>query len=190
VGCENTDADAAKEVVYLSSIHDCSIVVIDGVTGTVEWTLNPHFYIIKDDARLVDVDSDGRYEILFCGQPTSSDSSRWYLFGYIGVGIKKEGEPQGNLYQEISLGQSHPNPLTSITTIDYSLTQKAKVVMKIYNTTGQLIRTLFEGEKEPGKYNINWDSRDNKGVKVANGSYYYQLEINDQKQVKRMVLVK
>jgi FlgD Ig-like domain len=189
IGAENTDADNAKEIIFLAELsgnHD-RMTVIDGVTGSIEWTLD--FAHIDNSIRLVDVNNDGRFEILFYGS-VSTDSNRYYMYGYSGAGIKQDVEPQRNLYQEISLGQSHPNPLTSITTIDYSLTQKGKVVMKIYNSTGQLVRTLLDGEKEPGKYAVNWDSRDNNGVKVANGSYFYQLEINDQKQAKRMVLVK
>jgi hypothetical protein len=200
VGCENTDADNAKEVVFpvRFAYDQCAIMVIDGVSGVVEWTLSPPWYSIYGystswdytlSPRLIDVNNDGRYEILFYGQPTQADSARWYLYGHAGGKIE-EGKPQGSVYQEIFLGQNYPNPATSMTTIDYSLSQKGKVEIKVYNAVGQLVRTLSEGEKEPGTYNIIWDGRDDNGTKLPAGSYFYQLEIDGNKETKKMVLVK
>jgi flagellar hook assembly protein FlgD len=88
------------------------------------------------------------------------------------------------------LGHNSPNPAASSTNIKYSLAHKGKVVMKIYNSAGKLIRTLLEGEKDPGTYTVNWDGRNDAGEKISNGSYFYQLEIDGKTQVKKMVLVK
>lgn len=200
VGCENTDNDNAKEVIFIggfdASGHNMTVRVMDGVTGVVEGELNPGWYDIEwqypsncDFPKLIDIDGDGRYEILFYGRPTLSDSSRFYLYEYSGSRVE-EGQRQIDVYQKVTLSQNYPNPTTSITTIKYSLTQKGDVILKIYNSAGQLVRTLSDGLKKPGTYNINWDSRDDSGDKLPSGSYFYQIEIDNKKLTKKLVTVK
>lgn len=197
IGCENTDSDNNKEVICIGGLggsNNYTITVVDGLTGTVEWQLYPGWYQITVSSdltypKLIDVDSDGRYEILFFGKVTQTDSSRWYLYEYSGSRVEEE-QRQIDVYQKVTLGQNYPNPTTSITTIKYSLTQKEDVILKIYNSAGQLVRTLSEGLKEPGTCTINWDSRDDNGAKLPSGSYFYQLEIDNQKRSKKLVIVK
>lgn len=198
IGCKNTDSDNNEEVVtfqYSFYNYENRICVIDGISGAAEWTLDPPWFWISEggsfgnEPRLVDVNNDGRHEILFYGKPTDSDSSRWYLYEYSGSRIN-EGQKQPDVYQEVFLGQNVPNPTTSITTIKYSLTQKGKVELRIYNSIGRLVRTLSEGTKNAGAHTINWDSRDDDGTKLPSGSYFYQLEIDNQKKSKKLVIVK
>lgn len=160
VGSENTDADNNKDMVFVVNLNSnqYTIIVVDGLTGSVEWTLLPYWDNIlyspndlqsPDNPKLVDVNNDGRYEILFAGSPTSVTQLHWYLYGYNAGGIE-EASPPSITYQEIQLGQNSPNPAASSTNIKYSLAQKGKVIMKIYNSAGKLIRTLLEGENAPG----------------------------------------
>jgi flagellar hook assembly protein FlgD len=61
---------------------------------------------------------------------------------------------------------------------------------KIYNTRGQVVRTLANGSFEAGIHNLTWDAANDYGVKVASGLYFYQLVAKDFKQVKKMILMK
>ena len=49
----------------------------------------------------------------------------------------------------------------------------------MYNATGQLIRTLADGETRPGAYTSIWDGTDHRNRHVANGIYVCQLETED-----------
>jgi len=200
IGSENTDADNNKDMVFVVNLNSnqYTIIVVDGLTGSVEWTLLPYWDNIlyspndlqnPNNPKLIDVNNDGRYEILFAGSSSPAAQLHWYLYGYNAGGIE-EASPPGITYQEIQLGQNSPNPAALSTNIKYSLAQKGKVVMKIYNSAGKLIRTLLEGEKDPGTYTVNWDGRNDAGERISNGSYFYQLEIDGKTQVKKMVLVK
>jgi flagellar hook assembly protein FlgD len=40
---------------------------------------------------------------------------------------------------------------------------------------GRLLRTLVDGEKEPGDYQVVWDRRDSTGEQLSCGIYFYQL---------------
>ena len=88
------------------------------------------------------------------------------------------------------LMQNYPNPNTGKTSIKYQLAQPGKVSLKIYNTLGQVVKTLVSQEQPAGFYNITWDGRDNTGKVTANGVYIYRLEAGDYKATKKMVVIK
>ena len=62
--------------------------------------------------------------------------------------------------------------------------------LSIYNTTGQLVRRLAEGTYERGIHRLAWDSKDERGVEVASGVYFYRLEAGKVVQTRRMVLLR
>ena len=196
IGCENTDTDNAKECVFIRANVNMAyfqIIVIDGITGTVEWELPPYWHFIAADsntqnafyAHLVDVNGDDRYEILFYGSPTAGDSLRWYLYGYSTYVDEEQGSK--HTYQEIRLSQSYPNPTSAVANIEYSISGRAEVELKIYNSVGQFVRTLNEGIKNPGTYTIQWDCRDKDGENLPSGSYFYQLTIDGQTKTKKLI---
>jgi hypothetical protein len=88
------------------------------------------------------------------------------------------------------LMQNYPNPNTGKTAIKYQLAQPGKVSLKIYNTLGQVVKTLVSQEQPAGIYNAIWDGRDNTGKAAANGVYFYRLESGSFKATKKMVVLK
>ena len=97
--------------------------------------------------------------------------------------------------KESKLLQNYPNPFNPETWIPFSLKDKAQVTIKIYNLTGQLIRTLSLGEKESEEYTSKnraayWDGHNNEGEEVASGVYFYQLKAGDKVFTKKMVVLK
>jgi Glycosyl hydrolase family 53/Secretion system C-terminal sorting domain len=86
---------------------------------------------------------------------------------------------------KFSLIQNYPNPFNPTTMISYSIPVKGFVSLKIYNTLGQEVADLVDGNKEAGSYNINFD-----GSKLASGVYLYRLQANKFIQTKKMILLK
>ena len=61
--------------------------------------------------------------------------------------------------------------------IGYTLANRAdKVVVKIYNESGALVRTLEPGSAEIGDHTIDWDGLDERGQRVAAGKYSFSVE--------------
>ena len=75
------------------------------------------------------------------------------------------------------LAQNYPNPFNQQTNIRYQLLVNGKVTLNIFNTQGQLIKTLFEGLREAGSYETIWHGRDERDEGVASGVYFYRLEV-------------
>ena len=76
-----------------------------------------------------------------------------------------------------SLRQNVPNPFNPSTFIDYRVPVSGTVRSGVYNTVGQLVRTLVQGDQSVGTYRVDWDGRDAAGRAVASGVYLYRLEM-------------
>lgn len=93
-----------------------------------------------------------------------------------------------------SLAQNFPNPFNPETHFSFSIAEPSRASLKIYNSLGQAIRTIFQNKVfDVGVYdNYSWDATDDAGKQVANGIYYYELRIPEQniRQVKKMLFLK
>ena len=88
------------------------------------------------------------------------------------------------------LSQNYPNPFNPETTIRYALPEAGAVRLLLYNVSGQLIRTLADGEHAAGSYSVTWDGRDDAGRDVASGVYLSRMEVDGFRAVRKMVLVR
>ena len=88
------------------------------------------------------------------------------------------------------LQQNFPNPFNSSTLISYYLPKKGKVNLEVYNILGQRIRILVEKEEEPGLKIISWEGKDDRGLNVPTGIYFYRLTAQDFVDTKKMVYLK
>ena len=108
----------------------------------------------------------------------------------LSVRLDDIGQPNQNL-----LLQNYPNPFNPETWIPYQLSEDSSVSVSIYDTTGQLIRTLQLGFQTAGFYNSReraayWNGRNALGERVASGIYFYQLTTPSFQQTRRLVIVK
>jgi WD40 repeat protein len=89
------------------------------------------------------------------------------------------------------LEQNYPNPFNPQTTIAFSLKQRARVVIAIYDVTGARVRTLLDETRAAGSYtDVRWDGTNATGLQVASGVYFYQLITDRFSQTRKMVLLK
>jgi len=82
---------------------------------------------------------------------------------------------------EFNLSQNSPNPFNPETFISFDLPTRAKTTLKVYNMTGQLVRTLIKDQAyEAGYYSTIWDGRNDRGSQASSGVYFYQLKAKGQ----------
>ena len=89
-----------------------------------------------------------------------------------------------------SLDGNYPNPFNGSTKITYSIAKPGRVLVQIFNVRGQLVKTVFDGYKLPGKYAFEWNGTNQKGSAVASGSYFYKMTTGEFTQTRRMILIK
>jgi hypothetical protein len=89
------------------------------------------------------------------------------------------------------LEQNYPNPFNPQTTIAFSLKERARVKVDVYNVAGELVKTLVDETRAAGSYeDVRWDGRNNANQAVSSGVYFYKLVTNNFSQTKKMVLLK
>jgi D-alanyl-D-alanine carboxypeptidase len=94
---------------------------------------------------------------------------------------------------EYLLEQNYPNPFNPGTTISYSVPERSRIVIEIYNVLGQIVATVVNGEQEPGYRSVDWVTTGGLG----SGLYFYRLTASSMVepgwmfvQVRKMVLLK
>lgn len=92
--------------------------------------------------------------------------------------------------QAYELQQNYPNPFNPSTSIHFDLPEGGKTRLNIYNTAGQLVRTLVNNVLPAGSHLVRWDGTDHRGLRVASGVYIYRLEAGDFVALKKLVLAK
>jgi len=78
----------------------------------------------------------------------------------------------------------------STTTIGVELAGAGKVSAGIYDVAGRRIRSLLEGEMNPGRYQITWDGRNDAGARVASGMYFFELRTAGRTYTKPLLLTR
>ncbi|MDD3236081.1 MAG: FlgD immunoglobulin-like domain containing protein [Candidatus Cloacimonetes bacterium] len=89
-----------------------------------------------------------------------------------------------------ALKQNYPNPFNPETTISFDIAEEGMVKLEIFNIKGQLVKTLFSGNKVSGPHRIVWNGTDKYGRNVASGLYHYRLTTKDGSISKKMLLLK
>lgn len=105
------------------------------------------------------------------------------------TGVDDNHQPQASP-QTFALSQNYPNPFNPSTVIRFALPQAGSVRLAVYNILGRRIRTLMEGVRPAGDYQVTWDSRDDSGNLVASGIYFYRLESNGLTQTRKLTLMR
>ena len=97
--------------------------------------------------------------------------------------------------KQTRLLQNYPNPFNPETWIPYQLATEDDVTVIIYDSGGQLVRTLELGSQPPGLYLTQekaayWDGRSDTGEWVSSGTYFYHLQAGSYSAAKKMIILK
>ena len=94
-----------------------------------------------------------------------------------------------SLSEEIAVATSlnaYPNPATDNATISYSLNKSGNVSIVITDLMGRVVMNMEEGNQNAGvNYTVNVNT-----ANLANGTYFYTLNVNGEKQTKKFVVSK
>jgi hypothetical protein len=103
--------------------------------------------------------------------------------------LKSSGSATGiinvNSISPIVLYQNVPNPFNGSTGISFYLQQAGYVKLSVYNTIGQLVTTLFDGDTNMGEHHVTFNADD-----LSAGIYFYRLSTKSGSESKQMLLVK
>lgn len=87
------------------------------------------------------------------------------------------------------LYQNYPNPFNPSTTIQFAVSKKELVTLKVYDVLGNEVATLVNEYKEPGVYQVEFSLDKNSGL--SSGVYIYKLTAGSTTlDRKKMILLK
>jgi hypothetical protein len=82
--------------------------------------------------------------------------------------------------QPIEFSVLGANPAIGHSAVRFNLPKAANVTLRVYSTSGALMRTLCNGQTPAGANTVNWDLQDDAGRPVGNGLYLYELTAGPQ----------
>ncbi|MCD6380054.1 T9SS type A sorting domain-containing protein [bacterium] len=68
--------------------------------------------------------------------------------------------------------------------------QRTRVIIKIYDTSGRIVKLLLDSSQERGKHQIVWKGTDNSGNKAPSGIYFCSLKTGKTEISHKIVLLK
>jgi hypothetical protein len=101
----------------------------------------------------------------------------------------KDPKDAAALVKAVHLFQNQPNPFSPETRIAFDLPKAGPVELVIYSVNGRLIRGLVKDTRPAGRHTASWNGRDDAGVKVGSGIYFYQLTAAGVAESRRMILL-
>jgi hypothetical protein len=114
-----------------------------------------------------------------------------YYINQIDLDGKSQPFPEMNVMVGLAPGdylltQNYPNPFNPSTLIDFAVPQTGFATLKVYNTLGQQVATLFEGTAVGGRiYTRHFDAS-----RLASGVYAYRLAAGSYVGTKKMLLLR
>jgi len=130
----------------------------------------------------------GRFTTTGDGYVALWDGANWRAISDVALDVN-DGVVS-TLPDGFALEQNYPNPFNPSTVIDFTLPRRADVRVEILNVTGQRVRTLINRSFPTGRHSVTWNGTDAAGHRVASGTYFYRLSVEDRAETRKMLLLK
>ncbi len=160
------------------------LAVGNDITPIFNWTVNDEFagdnlnmnYTFSDagDYEVKCTVSDGTYAVDTIWQVTIE-------------GTGNDGETVTPVAQSF---QVMPNPFNPETTIAFDLDKPQQVRIDIFNTRGQIVRSLTNETMESGMQYVTWDGMDDTGHEAGSGVYMIRLDRDGRSDICKALLLK
>jgi hypothetical protein len=121
---------------------------------------------------------DGRHEI-----------TPGFQRGFISIGGQGTNEDVV-IPGEYALKQNYPNPFNPQTNIEFSLPTAQFVSISVFNLLGQQVRSLVNDRIEAGNHTVCWNGKNDLGVDVPSGMYFYKLYTPEFSQTNKMLMLR
>jgi hypothetical protein len=193
--CMDSTSNLCVTVENFGNVSD-TFVVISTVDGFTDTTVVPD--LAPGDSSTIcfnwtPVDT-GNFNFTSCTQVQGDTNSanncdNMPIVSIICVGIE-EIELPSTRPELTGLYQNTPNPFKDKTEIRYTLQERASVTLGVFDISGQRIKSLVNGFMDNGVYSVIWDGKDERGIPVSSGIYFYRLTAGELKITNKLIYLK
>ncbi|MCH7974790.1 MAG: T9SS type A sorting domain-containing protein, partial [Bacteroidetes bacterium] len=121
-----------------------------------------------------------QFAVLELGSSLNDATIQILLNNAVNVDEYSESLPRSHM-----LHQNYPNPFNSSTHIQYAVSSRQFVSLKVYDVLGNEIAVLVNEEKPAGSYEVEYNASS-----LPSGVYFYQLNAGSFIETKKMILLK
>jgi len=110
------------------------------------------------------------------------------------ISVNTTGNPEQPvppaLMNQTVLHPAYPNPFNPSVFIPYSVKDSAPVMISVYNSRGQIVRTHHAHHPKAGTYNFLWDGKNDNGSELGSGTYIIKMQCGTYSGTIKAVLLK
>jgi hypothetical protein len=129
-------------------------------------------------------DADSLNIVVFVQSMVSKTVYQSALISYDELNVT-DAQNEGSVPSEFKLEQNYPNPFNPSTTISWQSPVGSHQTLKVFDLLGSEVAILVDEEKPAGSYEISFDASD-----LPSGTYFYQLQIGNFVETKKMLIIK
>jgi uncharacterized delta-60 repeat protein len=167
------------------SLHKTDIVTLAyDVDGNLKWA---HTFngpgSSYDYGNVIAVDREG--SIYVAGSSVRSVGfADFVVIKYVPSGSAVNGS-NDQIPASFALNQNYPNPFNPSTLIRYDLPQRSHVTLTVFNTLGQQVATLVQGEQEAGYHVVKFDASG-----LSSAAYFYRMVAGEYLSTKKLLVLR
>ncbi|GEM_PF-4595168 len=152
--------------------------------GSIQWEkVFPSEMGIGHDLLNVGFDADGSIYVADRAQRENmSMVPIVYKLRNVTVGVDDRGE---DIPLSYSLEQNYPNPFNPVTTIGYSMPERGRAKLVIFDVLGRQIKALVDDEVDVGRHTVRFDA-----ASFASGVYFYRIDTPGFSQTRKLLLLR
>ena len=112
--------------------------------------------------------------------------------GGVTLRIQVEGQSGAPSREDVAifaLEQNAPNPFAAATSIRFGLPRPGHVTLRVFDVRGRAVRTVVDERRPAGSYREFWSGTDDSGRRVADGVYFYRLDLDGKLRTARRMVV-
>jgi len=153
------------------------------LAGDNDWTYREKIVVFDQ----VFYDIWGFLGLTFFKENTANDGTVWYddvNVERVETSIRPDRDiPLSNSCQLLG---NYPNPFNPNTTVLFTLERASEVTLTVYNMLGQQVDLLLDRNCQQGENRIDWRAP----AEFSSGVYFYELNAGDNRQIKKMILMR
>jgi hypothetical protein len=116
--------------------------------------------------------------------PTSSECTRTTHCSTV-AGVNDGGVPR-----ELALAITGANPFRGSTAFSYAVPRRSNVRLDVYSVNGRRVRTLVNGELDPGRYTASLDAAGSGQPALGSGLYFVSLLAGGEKRTLTVISIR
>jgi hypothetical protein len=90
-----------------------------------------------------------------------------------------------------ALLQNRPNPFNPETVIPFSIANRGRVVIRVFDIMGRSVRTLVDRVETAGIHVVRWNGKTDGGARAASGVYFYRITYpSGENSAKKLMIVR